>query len=58
MSFTDNLAAHMRLLGREVRDTVTLREGVVTLIAFDIGGCVQAFIVKRMPPQWPQERQG
>lgn len=36
---------HMDLLGFKVTDTVTGFTGVVTSVAFDLAGCVQAIVV-------------
>lgn len=35
---------HMKLLGLKVRDRVTGFTGIVTTIAFDLYGCVQAVV--------------
>jgi len=39
-----NAQKHLKLLGMKVQDTVTGLNGVVTSIAFDVSGCIQAVI--------------
>lgn len=43
----EDYRSHLKLLGLVVEDRVTLFEGVVTSVSFDLYGCVQALVVPR-----------
>lgn len=40
----NNIAKHMDILGRKVRDRVTRLEGVATCLSFDLYGCIQVVV--------------
>jgi hypothetical protein len=39
-----SIESELLLLGHKVRDVVTLFEGIVTSLSFDLYGCVQALV--------------
>lgn len=41
---------HLELLGAKVQDRVTNYAGIVTAVKFDLFGCIQALVVKKLAP--------
>ena len=47
---------YLDILGKKVRDRVTLAEGVVTSVSYDLYGCVQVVVDRGFSKEKPDER--